>query len=140
MLVSAAVLFGVGAVFHFGMPFIVPGIPLQFENTTLFRPWQGWTSTYMTIHPLWFGALFAMGYLALRSRQALRPGWRGGLEFGFGLFLIGSFPVFLLAFASFQLSTSVIATWIAQSFCQYIAAGAAVGVVADAESIRAGAV
>lgn len=140
VLVSASVLFGVGVVFHYGVPAIAPGIPPQFKNSPLFRPWEGWTSTYMSIHPMWFGPLFAMGYLMLLSKRALQTGWRGGLAYGAGLFLLGSFPVFLLAFASFQVSTEVILAWIAQSLCQYTVAGAIVGAVADSARIRTDAV
>jgi hypothetical protein len=128
--VAAIVLFAVGAVFHIGVPIIVPHIASQFENNALFRPWKGWTSTYMLIHPLWFGGVFGAGFLALKSRHALAPGWKGGLEYGLGVFMVGSFPVYLLVFASLQVSPEVILAWGSQSCCQYVAAGIAVGAIA----------
>src|SRR5262245_57921913 len=75
MAAASAVLFVVGAAFHFGVRYVAPAVPPQFEDSALFRPWSGWTSTYMVIHPLWFGVLFAAVYLWLRV-----PGgrWRGG--------------------------------------------------------------
>jgi hypothetical protein len=109
---------------------IAPGIPPQFQNAALFRPWAGWTSTYMLLHPLWFGPVFAAVYLALRSRGGLLLGWRGGVVYGVGVFLVGSLPVYLLAYAAFQVSPEVIVSWVAQSLCQYLAAGAAMGAVA----------
>lgn len=57
MLIAATVLFVVGAAFHVAVPDITPRVPPQFENHALFRPWRGWTSTYMLIHPLWFGVV-----------------------------------------------------------------------------------
>ncbi len=131
MLVAATVLFAVGAVFHAVVPVMTPHIPPQFENHALFRPWRGWTSTYMLIHPLWFGGVFGAGYLALNSRRTLPRGWRGGLVYGLGLFVIGSLPVYSLNFASFQISPDVILAWILQSGCQYVAAGMAVGATAE---------
>jgi len=128
--VAAAVLLAVGVLFHFGLPIAAPDIPPQFGNATLFRPWAGWTSTYMLLHPLWFGAVFAAVYLGLRSRGGLRVGWRGGVVYGAGVFLVGSLPVYLLAYAAFQVSPEVISWWVAQSLCQYLAAGAALGAVA----------
>jgi hypothetical protein len=128
--VAAAVLLAVGALFHFGLPMIAPGIPPQFGNAALFRPWAGWTSTYMLLHPLWFGAVFAAVYLGLRSRGGLPLGWRGGVVYGVGVFVVGSLPVYLLAYAAFQVSLQVIGSWVAQSLCQYLAAGAALGAVA----------
>ena len=130
MVVAAVVLFVVGVVFHLVIPVLIPAIPPQFENQALFRPWQGWTSSYMLIHPLWFGGVFGAGYLALKSRKAFPPGCRGGLVYGFGVFIIGSFPVFSLVFASFQVSPEVILTWISQSCCQYVAAGMTIGIIA----------
>jgi hypothetical protein len=43
------------------------------------------------------------------------------------VFAVGSLPVYLLVFASFAVSPDVIASWVAQSACQYAAAGAAIG-------------
>jgi hypothetical protein len=127
------ILLAVGIAFHFLVPVVAPNIPPQFDNSLLFRPWAGWTSTYMVIHPIWYGGLFAAVYLLLRSRKALSPGWRSGLGYGAGMFLAGSFPVFVLAFASFQVSPEVIGVWLAQSFCQYAAAGAVMGAAVGAE-------
>jgi hypothetical protein len=36
-----------GRLFHFLLPLAVPGLGQQFGNEELFRPWSGWTSTYM---------------------------------------------------------------------------------------------
>jgi hypothetical protein len=130
VVVAAAVLFAVGGLFHLGMPFVAPAIPPQFANAALFRPWAGWTSTYMLLHPLWFGAVFAVIYLVLRSRGGLPLGVRGGLEYGLGVFLVGSLPVYMLAYAAFSVSPGVIGSWVAQSLCQYLAAGAAIGWIA----------
>ena len=125
--IAGLTLFVVGAVFHFATPAVAPQIPPQFANAALFRPWAGWTSTYMLLHPFGFGIVFAAVYLALVDRCGVGTGWRGGLVYGAGVFVVGSLPVYLLAFASFQVSPEVIGAWVAQSLCQYAAAGAAVG-------------
>jgi hypothetical protein len=129
-LVAGATMFMVGALFRLAVPLIAPTIPPQFENTALFRPWAEWTSTYMVLHPFGFGVVFAAVYLVLRARHGVAGGWRGGFAYGAVVFAVGSFPVYLLALASFQVSAEVIASWIAQSWCQYTAAGAAIGLVA----------
>ena len=69
MAVAGLTLLAVGLVFHFAVPVIAPGIPPQFLNAALFRPWGGWTSTYMLLHPLGFGVVFALIYAVL---------WRSG--------------------------------------------------------------
>lgn len=130
VVVAGVSLFVVGALFHFAIPMVAPTIPAQFANPELFRPWGGWTSTYMLLHPFGYGAIFALIYLALLGRGGLVPGWRDGLLYGAAVFVVGSLPVFLLAFASFQVSTDIIVSWMAQSVCQYLAAGVAVGLVA----------
>ncbi len=130
VLTAALALFVVGGVFHLGVPAVAPGLPPQYADPALFRPWAGWTRAYMLIHPLWFGAVFAAAYLVLQSRGALPLGWRGGLLYGLGVFAVGGLPVYLLAFASFRVSTQIIASWVAQAACQYLVAGAAVGAVA----------
>ena len=44
---------------------------------------------------------------------------------------MGSLPIFLIAYASFTVSVEIIASWVLQNACQYLLAGASVGVVAD---------
>lgn len=124
-------MFLVGVIFYFLVPFIVPGINPQYDNLKLFRPWPEWTSTYMTIHPFLYGPVFAAIFLKLRQVTSFPAGIKGGFIYGAGVFCVGSLPVFLLAFASFQVSVEIIATWIVQNLCQYLAAGVALGAVAD---------
>lgn len=124
-------MFLVGVIFYFLVPFIVPGINPQYDNLKLFRPWPEWTSTYMTIHPFLYAPVFAAIFLKLRQVTSFPAGIKGGFIYGAGVFCVGSLPVFLLAFASFQVSVEIIATWIVQNLCQYLAAGVALGAVAD---------
>jgi len=127
VLVAGITQFAVGALFHVVVPVVAPTIPRQFANAALFRPWDGWTSTYMALHPWGFGVLFAAAYLMLQHRGGGAPMWRGGLAFGLGLFAVGSLPIFLLVLASMQVTPELIACWSIQNACQYAAAGAALG-------------
>jgi hypothetical protein len=127
VVVAGATLFAVGALFHLAQPRFVA---VQFMNKALFRPWPGWAATYMALHPFGYGVLFATVYLLLLERGCVAPGGRDGLLYGLGVFLVGSLPVFLLAYASFNVSRTVIASWIIQNACQYLAAGLAVALVA----------
>ena len=131
--VAGATMFAVGAFFYLVIPLIAPAIPPQFANKCLFRPWAGWTRIYMAIHPFGFGLVFATVYVVLLGRGCTAPVWRDGFLYGFGVFLVGSLPVYLLVFASFAVSPGIIVSWVAQSLCQYTAAGAAVGLVARRE-------
>jgi hypothetical protein len=45
--------------------------------------------------------------------------------------LVGSLPIFLIAYASFAVPFAAIASWVLQNACQYLLSGASVGVVAD---------
>lgn len=129
-LIASVTLFVVGALFHFALEVVAPAIPPQFGNRALFRPWAGWTFIYMVLHPLAYGVVFAAFYLVLVTRCGVARGWRGGLGYGAAVFLVGSLPVYSLAYASFQVSFDVILSWVAQSACQYMIAGAATGWVA----------
>lgn len=125
-------MFFVGAVFHLLVPAIAPIIPPQFEaNPDLYRPWAGWTSAYMAIHPFLYGVVFAAGFLSLRRWSTFPPGVRGGLLYGAGVFVVGSLPVYVLNFASFQVSVEMILSWIVQGMTQYVVAGIALGYVCD---------
>lgn len=128
-------MFLVGVVFHFLIGSLAPEIERQYKNPALFRGWQGCTSTYMTIHPFIFAPVFAAVFLKLRIANSLPSGIKGGLVYGAGVFCVGSLPVFLLAFASFQMSVEMFLSWIVQNLCQYLAAGVAIGAVADVCSI-----
>ena len=44
-LAAGITMFFVGAVFHFLIPIVKPGIPAQYQNVALFRTWTGWTAT-----------------------------------------------------------------------------------------------
>jgi hypothetical protein len=85
----------------------------------------------MVLHPFGFGVVFATVYLLLLEGGCIAPGWRGGLPYGSVVFLVGSFPIFLLVYASFNLARQVVAYWILQNACQYVAAGLALGLVAS---------
>ncbi len=126
---AGATLFAVGVLFHFTV-MKLPGIQSAFSNKCLFRVWPGWTAIYMAIHPFWYGAVFATVYLVLLDREGIGPGWRFGLLYGLGVFVVGSLPVYLLVFASFAVWHGVIVASVAQSACQYLAAGITVGLVA----------
>jgi len=129
VLVSPLVWFAVGGAFYLAVPLVVPAIPPQFENAALYRPWAGWTSTYMALHPLWYAPLFALAYLWLRGR-GLFSGLDGGLAYGLAAFALGGLPGFALSFASFQMSPEVLACWLLQSVCQHALTGTAIGAVA----------
>jgi hypothetical protein len=134
---AGATLFAVGALFHLLIPVVARGIPPQFGNVALFRPWAGRTSIYMALHPFVYGFVFATVFLGLRRWSVFPPGVRGGLVYGAGVFLVGSLPVYLLAFASFQVSPEVIFAWTVQSLAQYALAGMALGCVCDGASMQA---
>lgn len=51
----------------------------------------------------------------------------GGLPYGLAVFLVGSLPIFLLAFASFQVSVEMMGPWILQNAVQYLMTGAVLG-------------
>jgi hypothetical protein len=85
----------------------------------------------MFLHSFDYGVVFALVYCGLKSWCTFPAGGRGGCLFGAGVFLVGSLPVFLIAYASFTASVEVIASWVLQNACQYVLAGASVGIVAD---------
>lgn len=124
-------MFLVGLMFHVLGGYIAPDLELQYKNRVLFRDWNAWTSTYMVIHPFVYAPVFFAIFLHLRRASSLPAGINGGLIYGVGVFCAGSLPVFLVAFASFQVSVEVIATWVVQNLCQYLAAGIALGIVAE---------
>lgn len=122
-------LFAVGAAFHLLIPLIAPRLEAEYHNEALFRPWHGWTRAYMLVHPWLYGALFAGVFLGLRAvvgSDNLGGAW-DGLLYGLAVFAVGSFPVYALNFASFQVSGGVVASWALQSLCQYALAGLALG-------------
>ncbi|WP_197203499.1 SRPBCC family protein [Crateriforma conspicua] len=136
-LVAGVSLFFVGAAFHFLIPVFAPHVPEAFENTHLFRPWSGWTSAYMAIHPLIFAVVFSAFFLGLRDRTAFPAGVRGGALYGIGVFVVGSLPVFLLVYAAMAMTTEIAVLWTVQNAMQYLIAGAAMGSVADGVHIQA---
>jgi hypothetical protein len=124
-----AVLFAVGVAFHFLTPRVAPWLEAEYRNQALFRPWGGWTGSYMFAHPWLFGVLFAGVFFGARAvvGSTNLGGVRDGLLYGLAVFAAGSLPVYALNFASFQVSAGVIASWVLQSLCQYSLAGLVLG-------------
>jgi hypothetical protein len=126
VLAVGATMFTVGGLFYLFEP---GSITVEYENKALFREWGGWTGTYMILHPFWYGLVFGTVYLLLLKRGCVAPGWRDSIIYGLVVFLVGSLPVFLIAYASFNVQLKVIIYWIIQNACQYLAAGLAVALV-----------
>lgn len=129
-------MFLVGTVFHYLIPVIRPDIPPQYLNLNLFRDWPGWTQLYMVIHPFAYGLIFAAVFVGLRRMTKFPSGIRGGLLYGAAVFVVGSLPVFVLVFASLQVSREVIVAWMIQNLAQYLFAGMAVGTITDGMTVR----
>lgn len=113
---------------------LIPSIPAEYQTNPAFRPWPGWTKSYMAAHPLGFGFLFTAVFVVLGWSQP-EQSWvvearRGGM-FGALIFLVGSLPIFLLIFASFRVSPTLVAvSWALRNAMQYTAAGMGLGVIA----------
>lgn len=89
----------------------------------------------MIVHPVWFGTVFAGAFVFLRSRETVPPGWRGGAAYGVAVFLAGALPIYAIVFASLAIPPAVIGFWMIHSLCQYAAAGAALGLVDDRQTL-----
>jgi hypothetical protein len=128
-LLCGAVLFAVGVGFHFLTPLAVPRLEAEYRNEALFRPWGGWTRTYMLAHPWLFGALFAGVFIGARAALggAQLSGVRPGLLYGLAVFAVGGLPIYALNLASFQVSAGMVVSWALQSLSQYVLAGLALG-------------
>ena len=135
-IVVGVTMFMVGLLFHILSPLIVPGLEQQYRNRELFRDWNGWTSTYMLMHPFLFAPVFSAGFLLLPGTSRLLGVVPCGLSYGAGVFCVGSLPVFLLVFASLQMPFAVFATWILQNLVQYLAAGIALCFFANGMTLR----
>jgi hypothetical protein len=133
--VAAMGMLAVGLVFN-KIEEDIPAIPAEYENPAVFRTWPGWTEGYMLAHPIWFGFVFATGFMVV-IRGQVGPRWLSagcsGAAYGGLLFLIGSLPVFALVYASFRVSPKLIAvSWAGRNLAQYVVAGGLVGLVTRA--------
>jgi hypothetical protein len=134
-IVSGLVMLGIGYLFHWALPSYLPAVVEEYRNEAEFRPWGGWTHYYMFWHPIVFGVPFAVVFHWLHCAQCFTDrltGWRGGAIYGFLVFVIGSLPVILLIFASFQVSVPLVLwTWAIPNLIQYTAAGTLLGFLHD---------
>jgi hypothetical protein len=128
---SGLVMLGIGYVFHWLLPFYLPAVVEEYRGDAVFRPWSGWTHYYMFWHPIVFGVPFAVVFHFLSRAQisfGRLDGTRGGALYGFLVFAIGSLPVILLIYASFQVSAPLVLwTWCIPNLIQYTVAGTLLG-------------
>ncbi len=94
-LAAGITLFLVGAAVHLLVPILQPGIPPQYVNHELLRPWTGWTSTYMVLHPFAYGFVFAAAFVALRRWSSFPSGVHG---YSFDVSCQGTVPEAIMAF------------------------------------------
>ena len=123
-------MFLVGLLFHTLGPLITLSLEQHYKNRDLFRDWNGWTSTYILMHPFLFAPVFSAVFLLLRKKSDVPLGASNGLVYGASVFCVGSLPVFLIVFASLRVPFEVIAAWTVQNLVQYLAAGFTVAGVA----------
>jgi hypothetical protein len=75
--VAGLIQFLVGYLFYKAVPVVAPAISQQYENAALFRPWAGWTSTYMFFHPVRLRGRLRLGlWTEVVVRLPLRMAWR----------------------------------------------------------------
>ena len=131
-ILASLLMLGVGCLFHYVLvPTLAPGLENEYKNRALFRSLAGWPGIYMFLHPLLYGVLFAAAFRLVGGVERVQKWWQGlivGACFGLAVFLVGSLPVYLLNYASFAVKPAVILSWVAQSLCQYVTAGAALGI------------
>jgi len=117
----------VGALCHILLPRLVPGLAEDYANESIFRPWGGITRAYMIAHPILFSVAFVMVHRWQAMNTEGITGWSGGMIYGAGVFLVGSLPVFVIAYASMRIPGAVFLAWIGQNAVQYVVAGALLG-------------
>jgi hypothetical protein len=126
---------GIGYLFHWSLPTVVPTVVEEYRDTAEFRPWGGWTHYYMFWHPIVFGVPFTVVFHWLHGAHCFTGRWAGplgGALFGFVVFAIGSLPIILLIFASFQVSAPLVLwTWGIPNLIQYTVAGTLLGLLHD---------
>ena len=120
-LLGGTVMFVTGALFHWLVPILAPWIAALY-TPPVFRPWPGWTRTYMIAHPFWFGFAFVWLFTVLEPRMQTTV---AGARFGAVLFLVGALPIYLLCYAAVAIPRPIIVCWLLQGFAQYVLAGAA---------------
>ena len=128
--IAGVAIFAVGCVFHMVSEWLTPKLVEAYANANLFRPWLGWTRTYMLLHPVGMGLVFAWVHPQLAHpnvASGIRAVILSGAAGGGKLFIAGSLPVFLLMFASTRVTLPVMLAWILQNAAQYILTGACLG-------------
>jgi hypothetical protein len=127
--VAALILLGVGLAFNV-IEKCIPAIGAEY-HPPVFRPWPGWSETYMLLHPLWFGFLFALIFAMLSRRRDVKAWWKEalcGALYGAVVFAVGSLPIFVLIYASFNVSATLVAvSWALRNVAQYTVAGFCLG-------------
>lgn len=99
-----------------------PSVSLEYQNTSLFRPWSDPLMMVFFAHPFISGVVLAY-FWKIVQKQFTGDDRAKALSFAKLYFVIATIPGMFISYTSFQLSFLMIVTWTAVGFLQVFVAG-----------------
>jgi hypothetical protein len=122
-IISAVVVLTVGMIFSRILQIIFSTMALEYQNSSLFRPWSDPLMSVYFVYPFILGIILAWVWLKTKSLLEGKNNLEKGIYFGVVYWIIASIPGMVITYSSFQVSFLMVLSWSLGGLIQAISAG-----------------
>jgi len=122
-LIAGIAILVAGFVFSFLIQSIFPLIAMEYQNFSIFRPWDDPLMMAMLAYPLILGVVLAYFWGIIEKNFKEGDAVKKAVSFANLYFLIATVPGMFISYTSFQLSFLMIALWTASGYLDAFIAG-----------------
>ena len=101
---------------------VFPGLAAEYQNASLFRPWEDPLMSLYFAHPFIVALALAWVWSKVKVLVSGKPLARA-THFALGYWIVATIPGMVISYSSFPLSLMIVTSWAISSLVQAIVAG-----------------
>ena len=124
-LIAGIIMLIVGMALNYVFEVILfPSLAHEYANVNgFFRPWSDPLMSIYFIYPFIFGVILAWTWNKVKSLFVSPVYWKNGVYFGLSIWFISSIPGMIMTYSSFNVSLTMIFSWLISGLINAIIAG-----------------